>query len=112
MRPRQTTMLGAVAAIGLLAGKRAAAGQPAFSCAGFAQLGGAQLLCSHTDPAAPPQVCTFSWSLAVAGGSPTVVQGSFLLTPGLTNATMYQGNGFAYALGSPVVLCQARRTPP
>ncbi len=105
-------MLRAAAAIGLLSGGRAAAGQPAFSCGGFAQLGGAQLLCSHTDPAAPPQVCTFSWSLAAPGGSPTVVQGSFLLTPGLTNATVYQGSGFAYALANPVVLCQARRTPP
>jgi len=88
MRSRWTTMLRVAAAIGLLGGGRAGAAQPAFSCAGFAQLGGAQLLCSHTDPAAPTQICTFSWSLAGPGGSPTVVQGSFLLTPGLTNATV------------------------
>ncbi len=112
MLTRPTTIVGAVTALGLLTEARPGAAQPAFSCAGFAQLGGAQLLCSHTDPAAPPQVCTFSWSLAGPGGNPSVVQGSFLLTPGLTNATVYQGNGFAYALANPVVLCQARQTPP
>ncbi len=112
MRSRWTTMLRVAAAIGLPGGGRAEAAQPAFSCAGFAQLGGAQLLCSHTDPAAPTQICTFSWSLAGPGGSPTVVQGSFLLTPGQTNVTVYQGSGFPYALANPVVLCQAGRTPP
>ena len=44
-----------------------------------------------------------------ASGTPTVVQGSFLLTPGLSNATVYQGTGFSSALSSPIVLCQARR---
>ena len=88
----------------------AAAGAPAFSCAGFAQLGGAQILCSHTDPAAPSQICSFSWTLSGPGGTPTVAQGSFLLTPGQSNATVYQGSGFSYALGNPVVLCQARRS--
>lgn len=83
-----------------------------FSCGGFAQLGGAQLLCSHVDPTAPTQICTYSWTLAGAGGSPSVVQGTFTLVPGQSNVTVYQGNGFAYALGTPVVLCQGRRRGP
>lgn len=83
---------------------------PAFTCGGFAQLGGAQLLCSHVDPAAPAQICTYSWTLAGAGGAPSVAQGSFVLTPGQENVTVYQGNGFDHALGTPVVLCQARKT--
>lgn len=83
-----------------------------FSCGGFAQLGGAQLLCSHVDPAAPTQICTYSWTLAGAGGSPSVVQGTFTLSPGQSNVTVYQGSGFGYALGSPVVLCQGRRRGP
>ena len=89
----------------------ALAGAP-FSCGGFAQLGGAQLLCSHVDPAAPTQICTFSWTLAGAGGSPSVVQGSFMLAPGQQNVTVYQGTGFANALATPVVLCQGRRVGP
>lgn len=83
-----------------------------FSCGGFAQLGGAQLLCSHTDPAAPLQVCTYSWTLAGAGDAPSVVQGSFMLAPGQQNVTVYQGTGFSAALGLPVVLCQGRRAGP
>ncbi len=85
---------------------------PAFSCGGFAQLGGAQLLCSHLDPAAPTQICTYSWTLAAANGSPSVVQGSFMLTPGQANVTVYQGSGYAYPLSTPVVLCQGRKTAP
>lgn len=87
----------------------ALAAAAAFSCGGAAMLGGAQLLCSHTDPEAPPQVCNYSWSLVGPSG-PTIVQGSFLLTPGLTDATVYQGSGFSYALSAPIVLCQGRRT--
>ena len=98
-----TTLLLALSAQPVLA-------RAAFSCGGFAQLGGAQLLCSHTDPAAPTQICTFSWTLVAASGAPSVVQGSFVLTPGLTNFTAYQGTGFTYALATPVVLCQSRKT--
>ncbi|MGI3899604.1 MAG: hypothetical protein ACRYGP_32400 [Janthinobacterium lividum] len=83
---------------------------PPFTCGGFAQLGGAQLLCSHVDPKAPTQICTYSWTLAATNGAPSVVQGSFMLTPGQANVTVYQGNGFAYPLGTPVVLCQGRKT--
>lgn len=95
----------------LLAPGSAVAGS-AFSCGGFAQLGGAQLLCSHVDPAAPTQVCSYSWTLATAGGSPSVVQGSFMLTRGQQNVTVYQGTGFANALATPVVLCQGRKDGP
>jgi hypothetical protein len=99
---------GAALALVLLPGPAMAGA--VFSCGGFAQLGGAQLLCSHVDPAAPTQICTYSWTLAGAGGSPSVVQGSFMLAPGQSNVTVYQGNGFAYALATPVVLCQGRKT--
>ena len=45
-----------------------------------------------------------------ASGAPSVVQGSFVLTPGLRNFTAYQGTGYTYALATPVVLCQGRKT--
>ena len=107
--PRSLPTLGAMALL-LAASSHAVSARAAFSCGGFAQLGGAQLLCSHTDPAAPTQICTFSWTLVAASGAPSVVQGSFVLTPGLTNFTAYQGTGYTYALATPVVLCQGRRT--
>ena len=94
-------------AVVLLPGPAAAGA--AFSCGGFAQLGGAQLICSHVDPAASTQICTYSWTLAGAGGSPSVVQGSFMLVPGQSNVTVYQGSGYSYALSTPVVLCQGRK---
>ena len=84
-------------------GARAA---PAFSCGGFALLGGAQLACSHTDPAAPTQICTFSWSLLRTDNTVFVVQGSFLLAPGVSNLVVYQGSGFAAEASNPIVLCQ------
>ncbi len=99
-----------VTALLLTASAQGVSAKAAFSCGGFAQLGGAQLLCSHTDPTAPTQVCTFSWTLVAASGAPSVVQGSFVLTPGLTNFTAYQGTGYTYALATPVVLCQGRKT--
>ena len=106
---RTFTTLGGIALLLSLSAQPVAA-RAAFSCGGFAQLGGAQLLCSHTDPAAPTQICTFSWTLVAASGAPSVVQGSFVLTPGLTNFTAYQGTGYTYALATPVVLCQGRKT--
>ena len=106
---RQAAAVTVLVAVGLPG--PALAGAP-FSCGGFAQLGGAQLLCSHVDPTASTQICTYSWTLAGAGGSPSVVQGTFTLVPGQSNVTVYQGNGFGYALGTPVVLCQGRRRGP
>lgn len=82
---------------------------PAFSCGGFALLGGAQLLCSHVDPDAPAQTCTFSWSLLTSDSKVNVVTGSFLLPVGVQNETVYQGSGFNGTLTSPVVLCQGRK---
>ena len=80
-----------------------------FSCGSFAQAGAAEILCSHTEPAAPAQVCTYSWTLTGAAGGPAVVQGSFLLSPGQQNLVVYQGTSAGPALGPPVVLCQGRR---
>ena len=101
---------GAAFAFGLavLPGAPALARVP-FSCAGMAVAGGAELLCSHADPDAPPQTCSFSWTLMTVGNQQSVVSGSFLLPAGVTNSAVYQGSGFAYALSSPVVLCQGRK---
>jgi hypothetical protein len=73
-------------------------------------LGGAQLACSHVDPRAPAQFCTFSWALVDSANTSRVVEGSFLLPPGAANATVYQGSGFTAALSQPIVLCQGRRS--
>ena len=83
---------------------------PAYSCGSFAMAGGAELLCSHVDPKAPAQMCTYSWALLTSANTPSVIQGSFLLTPGLTNSIVYQGFGFASALSNPIVLCEGRRS--
>ena len=81
----------------------------AVSCGGAALIGGAQLLCSHVDPKAPAQLCTFSWALATAANQTQVVEGSFLIPPGTSNLMVYQGSGFVRALSEPIVLCQGRR---
>lgn len=94
-----------------LAGAGPASAGPAFSCGGFAMLGGAELACSHIDPEAPTQICNFSWALMGAKGQ-SVVQGSFLLAPGVSNVVVYQGSGFSYALSSPIVLCQGSKASP
>ena len=88
-----------------------ACARPAFSCAGFALLGGAQLVCSHVDPEAPPQTCNFSWSL-LSGNGQSIVTGAFVLAPGVTNATVFQGTGYTATLANPVVLCQAAQYNP
>lgn len=94
----------------LLLAPSGALASPAFSCGGAAMMGGAQLLCSHVDPKAPTQFCTFSWTLFNPAAGATVVSGSFLLTPGTQNLSVFQGSGFAYALSSPIVLCQQRKS--
>lgn len=91
----------------------AATGGPAFAktavnCGGAALLGGAQLVCSHIDPKAPTQLCTFSWALATATNQTQVVSGSFLLQPGSSNVQVYQGAGFTHAMSEPIVLCQGK----
>jgi len=59
----------------------AEAAQP-YACGGAALAGGAQLICSHIDPTAPPQSCNFFWSLMATDDTTSVVQGTFLLEPG------------------------------
>lgn len=101
---------GAVLALGLAAVPGAAAlARAPFSCAGLAVAGGAELMCSHTDPDAPAQTCSFSWTLMTTGNQQSLVNGSFLLPTGVANSVVYQGSGFAYALSNPIVLCQGRK---
>ena len=64
----------------LLAGP--AFGKQIVSCGGAVLLGGAQLLCSHVDPSAPAQICTYSWALATPANQTQVVEGSFLIAAG------------------------------
>ena len=105
MRFSQPMVIAGALWAGSAAGASAA---PAFSCGGFAMLGGAQLICSHIDPRAPMQFCNFSWALMGEQGL-SVQDGSFMLPPGVQNATVYQGSGFSGQLGNPIVLCQAKR---
>ncbi|OBQ94743.1 hypothetical protein A9K66_04930 [Mesorhizobium sp. AA23] len=86
-----------------------AAAKEAVSCGGAAMLGGAQLNCSHVQPKAPPQFCTYSWALHTSAGDQKVVDGSFTLPPGASNAQVYQGSGFDSALSNPIVICRGIR---
>ncbi|WP_296747633.1 hypothetical protein [Mesorhizobium sp.] len=83
-----------------------AAAKDTVSCGGAAMLGGAQLNCSHVEPKAPPQFCTFSWALHMPAGGQQVVEGSFTLPPGASNVQVYQGSGFDSALSNPIVICR------
>ena len=78
----------------------------AVSCGGAAMLGGAQLNCSHVEPQAPPQFCTSSWALHTPAGDQKNVEGTFILPPGASNVTVYQGSGFDSALSDPIVICR------
>lgn len=98
-----------VLGLAALPGAVALADPAPFSCAGMAAAGGAELLCSHTDPEAPAQTCTFSWTLMTLGSQQSVVNGSFTLPTGVSNSVVYQGSGIAYALTNPIVLCQGRK---
>lgn len=86
-----------------------AAAAPAVTCGGAAMLGGAQLNCSHVEPKAPPQFCTFSWALHTMAGDQKVVEGTFMLPPGASNVTVYQGSGFDSALSNPIVICRGNK---
>ena len=79
------------------------------SCGGAALISGAQLLCSHLDPKAPAQLCTFSWALATVANRTQVVTGSFLLSAGASNVQVYQGSGFSHAMSNPIIMCQGRK---
>jgi hypothetical protein len=99
-----------IAAVTALVGcPGAAVAKDAVSCGGAAMLGGAQLNCSHVEPKAPPQFCTFSWALHMASGDQKVVEGTFLLPPGASNVTVYQGSGFDSALSNPIVICRGNK---
>ena len=97
-----------VVGLGVLPMASALARAP-FSCTGAALAGGAELFCSHADPDAPTQTCSFSWTLMTVANQETVVSGSFMLAVGVSNSIVYTGTGYAYALSSPVVLCQGRK---
>ena len=83
---------------------------PVVVCDGVAMVGGAQLLCSHTDPKAPAQLCTYSWGLVTSTNGTQIVDGTFLMLPGAANVTIYQGSGFSSAMSGPSVMCQGKRT--
>jgi hypothetical protein len=83
--------------------------RPAATCAGIAMLGGAQLICSQTDPHAASQFCNYSWALVTSANVTQVVQGSFLLPTGASNIQIYQGSGFDRASSNPIVLCHGER---
>jgi hypothetical protein len=104
------TMRTAIVLASLLGAGPALADAPAYSCGGFAMMGGAELLCSHTDPKAPPQFCTFSWAMMTTANTQSVVQGAFLLQPGAYNQIVYSGSGFNYVLSNPIILCQGRKS--
>ncbi len=88
---------------------RAEAAQPVV-CGGAAMQGGAQLMCSHTDPDKPTQFCTFSWDLMRSDNSSQVVQGSFLIPPDAANVQVYQGSGFASQITAPIVICRGKKS--
>ena len=76
-------------------------------------LAGPNCYAATPTPMAPAQSCNFSWTLMSSGNQQSVVNGSFVLAPGVQNSIVYQGSGYAYALAMPVVLCQGRSdTPP
>lgn len=93
-----------------LAPSPAQAAGPVVVCAGAAMEGGAQLLCSHTNPDKPAQFCTFSWDLMTTDNQSRIIQGSFLIPPGTVNAQEYQGSGFSTAIGEPIVLCRGKKS--
>ncbi|TPK78981.1 hypothetical protein FJ934_12065 [Mesorhizobium sp. B2-4-12] len=99
-----------IAAVTALVGcPGAAVAREAVSCGGAAMLGGAQLNCSHVEPEAPQQFCTFSWALHTTSGDQKVVEGTFMLPPGAANVTIYQGSGFDSALSNPIVICRGNK---
>ena len=90
----------------------AASAKTAVNCAGAALLGAAQLLCSHVDPKAAAQLCTFRWELATSANQVQLAQGSFLIPPGASNVQVYSAAGFVRAVSPPIVLCQGRKGSP
>jgi hypothetical protein len=106
---RSVAMPRLIAGIMALLASTPAVAKTIVSCGGAALLGGVQLLCSHVDPTAPAQVCSYSWALATPANQTQIVEGTFLIPPGTSNLMVYQGSGFSRALSEPIVLCQGRR---
>jgi hypothetical protein len=106
---RSVAMPRLIAGILALLASTPAVGKTTVSCGGAALLGGVQLLCSHVDPTAPAQVCSYSWALATPANQTQIIEGSFLIPPRTSNLMVYQGSGFSRALSEPIVLCQGRR---
>jgi len=73
-------------------------------------MGAAALLCNHTNPEAPAQICTYSWALMTTDGVTKVVDGSFLISPGTANMQVYSANGYSTQLTGPIVMCRANAT--
>ena len=94
-----------------MAGPSPAFAKMVVNCGGAALAGGAQLQCSHVDPTSPAQLCTYSWALATMANGTQVVGGTFLMPPGSSNVTVYQGSGFSHAMSNPIVMCQGKRKP-
>ena len=109
---RRIVLVAAVLAAGPEPIARPAFAASVVNCGGAALVGGAELLCSHLNPRAPTQLCTYSWALATAANQTQVVSGSFLLEPGASNVIVYQSGGFVRAVSGPIVLCQGRRGKP
>jgi hypothetical protein len=104
-------LLGVLTGLALLALRASPAeAAPVVVCGGAAMQGGAQLLCSHTDPDKPTQFCTFTWDLMTAENGGQVVQGSFLIPPGAANVQVYQGAGFTSAITEPIVICRGKKS--
>jgi hypothetical protein len=94
--------------VGLAGCPSTASAEHAVDCGGVVMLGAAQLNCSHIEPKASAQFCTFSWSLDPPNGDLRVVEGSFLISPGASNVMVYQGSGFDSALSNPIVVCRGK----
>lgn len=89
---------------------KAALAAPVANCAGAVMMGAAALLCNHTDPQQPAQICTYSWALMTTDGVAKVVDGSFLIGPGTSNLQVYSASGFGTQLSGPIVMCRANAT--
>jgi hypothetical protein len=101
---------GLALALACLASSHPAKASQPVACGGAAMMGGAQLMCSHTDPDKPAQFCTFSWDLMRTDDTAEVVEGSFLLPPEAKNVQVYQGSGFNSQITAPIVVCRGKKS--
>ena len=97
----------AIGALAAVATARPASAATPANCAGDVMMGGAELMCS-LPVKSPPQLCTYSWALTTADNEPKVVNGSFLLPPGVANMQIYEAFGFNNEMSPPIVLCNEK----